>query len=149
MLANCYSSPIVHQFRHHEELVLMLDQSWTHYYLLDDLNESTFEQKLINSLILQLYTILENCENNNCNELPQNTINSIIICSSINDILLIIPLKNLMTGLNVYCPQALSGLEEDLMILRQNLWHSCDSFPTFRTLRATILCQYIFHIVFI
>ncbi len=94
MLANCYSSPIVHQFRHHEELVLMLDQSWTQYYLLDDLNENTFEQKLINSLILQLYTILENCENNNCNQLPSNTINSIIICSSINDILLIIPLKS-------------------------------------------------------
>jgi hypothetical protein len=72
----------------------MLDQSWTQYYLLDDLNENTFEQKLINSLILQLYTILENCENNNCNELPSNTINSIIICSSINDILLIIPLKS-------------------------------------------------------
>jgi len=94
VLPNCYSAPIVHQFRHHEQLVLVLDQRWTEYHLLDHLNENTFEQKQTNSLILQLYSILENCERNNCNQLPSNTINSIVICCSVNDILLIVPFNS-------------------------------------------------------
>lgn len=117
MLDNCYSPPIVHQFRHHEELVLILDQSWTEYHLLVDLTENTFEQKQTNSLILQLYTILENCEQNNCNQLPSNTIDSIIICSSLNDILLIVPLSQTrdLTTTYITLHQFLSQVLEKLL----------------------------------
>lgn len=48
----------------------------------------------MNSLILQLFSILENLEKNNCNHLPNNTIDRIIICTSKEDCLLVVPIDS-------------------------------------------------------
>ncbi|XP_054166824.1 uncharacterized protein LOC128964270 [Oppia nitens] len=101
VLSDCYCAPIVNQFRVHNELVLVLDYKWTQFCLLDSMSAKTFEQKQINSLILQLYSILEYFESHRYNQLPENIVNTIIIGASNDDILLIIPLNNDSTDSNI------------------------------------------------
>lgn len=91
MLPNCFLPPLIPHFQHHDDLVLVLDPSWTQLNLLQNVATSNFQQKQINSLILQLYSILEKCEASAYNQLPEDTFESTIICSSAEDILLIVP----------------------------------------------------------
>lgn len=78
-------------FKHYSELVIVVDSNWTDFQLLEDMSENVLQQRQIVSLLLQLYTILANLELNNHHKLHSDIIKSIVICSSKNDSLLIIP----------------------------------------------------------
>ncbi|CAG2171828.1 unnamed protein product, partial [Oppiella nova] len=121
VLCDCYSAPIVNQFRHHEELVLVLDEEWTQYYLLSELTETTFDEKQTNSLILQLYSILEYMENNGSNQLPADIINTIIISASEEDILLIVPM-NTSTSTPLANSNESADTSDTHITLHQFLW---------------------------